>query len=93
VPPPVHPCCSPTPPPPPGVAGAEAAAGRGEGQQADGQGGEGEGEGEGEGANPPPPAEDSSLLCVSCHQADDNKLSFQLRFTEPEGECTRGGGG
>lgn len=24
-------------------------------------------------------------LCVNCQQAEENKLSFQLRFTEPEG--------
>lgn len=24
-------------------------------------------------------------LCVNCHQAEENKLSFQLKFTEPEG--------
>jgi hypothetical protein len=25
-------------------------------------------------------------LCVNCQQAEENKLSFQLKFTEPEGE-------
>jgi len=26
-------------------------------------------------------------LSVACQQAEENKLSFQLKFTEPEGEC------
>ncbi|WIA30533.1 hypothetical protein OEZ86_000617 [Tetradesmus obliquus] len=26
-------------------------------------------------------------LCVNCQQAEENKLSFQLKFTEPEGHC------
>ena len=26
-------------------------------------------------------------LCVNCQESEENKLSFQLKFTEPEGEC------